>query len=40
MKILFADALPETYVELLAQRGDECTVSPELSADEIGRAHV
>jgi len=35
MKILFADALPETYVELLAQRGDECTVSPELSADDI-----
>ena len=35
MKILFADALPEAYVDLLAQRGDECTVSPELCADDI-----
>ncbi len=35
MKILFADALPEAYVDLLAQRGDECTVSPELGADDI-----
>ena len=35
MKILFADALPEAYVDLLAQRGDECTVSPGLSADDI-----
>ena len=35
MKILFADALPEAYVDLLAQQGDECTVSPELGADDI-----
>jgi len=35
MKILLADALPEAYVDLLAQRGDECTVSPELSADDL-----
>jgi len=35
MKILFADALPKAYVDLLAQRGDECTVSPELGADDI-----
>ncbi|MDP6867419.1 MAG: NAD(P)-dependent oxidoreductase [Acidimicrobiales bacterium] len=35
MKILFADALPEAYVDLLAQRGDECTVSPELGAEGI-----
>ena len=35
MKILFADALPEAYVDLLAQRGDECTVSPELGVDDI-----
>ena len=35
MKILFADALPEAYVDLLAQRGDECTVSPGLGADDI-----
>ena len=38
MKILFADALPEAYVDLLAQQGDECTVSPELGADDIPAA--
>ena len=35
MKILFADALPESYVDLLRRQGDECIVSPELDADDI-----
>ena len=35
MKILFADALPDSYVDLLRQAGDECIVSPELDADDI-----
>ena len=35
MKILFADALPEAYIDLLRDRGDECIVSPELGADDI-----
>ena len=35
MKILFADALPESYIDLLRQQGDECIVAPELGADDI-----
>jgi len=35
MKILFADAIPESYVDLLRRQGDECIVSPELSAADI-----
>lgn len=35
MKILFADAIPETYIEVLRERGDECIVSPDLSADNL-----
>ncbi len=35
MKILFADALPEAYIDLLRERGDECVVAPELGADDI-----
>jgi D-3-phosphoglycerate dehydrogenase len=35
MKILFADALPEAYIDLLRDRGDECIISPELGADDI-----
>ena len=38
MKILFADALPEAHIDLLRDRGDECTVSPELDADDIPEA--
>ncbi len=38
MKILFADALPEAFTDLLTDRGDECIVSPELGADDIGDA--
>ena len=30
MKILFADALPESYIDLLRQQEDECIVAPEL----------
>ena len=35
MKILFADALPESYIDLLRQQRDECIVAPELGADDI-----
>ena len=35
MKILFADAIPESYVDLLSRQGDECIVSPELGAADI-----
>jgi len=35
MKILFADALPEAYIDVLRDRGDECVVAPELGADDI-----
>ena len=35
MKILFADALPEAYINILRDRGDECVVSAELGADDI-----
>ena len=35
MKILFADALPESHIDLLRQQGDECIVAPELCADDI-----
>ena len=35
MKILFADALPDSYVDLLRRQGDECIVSPELGTADI-----
>ena len=35
MKILFADALPETHIDLFRKRGDECIVSPELDASDL-----
>ena len=35
MKILFADAIPESFVEILRGRGDECVVSPDLSAEDL-----
>ena len=38
MKILFADALPEAYIDLLRDRGDECIVSPELGSDDMPNA--
>ncbi len=35
MRILFADALPEEFVDLLRARGDECVVRPELTGDDL-----
>ena len=39
MKILFADALPESHIDILRQRGDECVVEPDIGA-EISRMHL
>ena len=39
MKILFADAIPESFIEILRGRGDECVVSPGLSAEDLPEAH-
>ena len=33
MKILFADALPDAYIDILRERGDECVVDPDLGPD-------
>ena len=38
MKILFADALPEFYIDILRQRGDECVVEPDISAEDLPNA--
>ena len=38
MKILFADALPEFHVDILRQRGDECVVEPDISAEDLPNA--
>ena len=38
MKILFADALPEFHIDILRQRGDECVVEPDISAEELPNA--
>ena len=35
MKILFADALPEFHIDILRQRGDECVVEPDISAEDL-----
>ena len=38
MKILFADALPEFHIDILRQRGDECVVEPDISAEDLPNA--
>ena len=38
MKILFADAIPESFIEILRGRGDECVVSPGISAEDLPEA--
>ena len=35
MKILFADALPESHINLLRERGDECVIDPEITAEDL-----
>ena len=35
MKILFADALPEAFVDSLRERGDDCIVRPELASSDL-----
>ena len=35
MKILFADAIPESFIEILRERGDECVISPNLGAEDL-----
>ncbi|HIM66259.1 MAG TPA: hydroxyacid dehydrogenase [Acidimicrobiia bacterium] len=35
MKILFADALPDAFVDILRARGDECVVRPDLDTDNL-----
>ncbi|MBT3245933.1 MAG: hydroxyacid dehydrogenase [Actinobacteria bacterium] len=35
MKILFADALPEAFIDTLRERGDDCVVSPQLDGDDL-----
>jgi len=35
MKILIADALPEDKIEVLRQKGYECIVEPDLTAEQI-----
>ena len=34
MKILFADTLPESHLNLLRERGDECVIDPEKTAED------
>ena len=31
----FADAIPESFIEILRERGDECVVSPDLGAEDL-----
>ena len=38
MKILFADALPESHIDILRQRGDECVVEPDIGAEDLPNA--
>lgn len=38
MKILFADALPESHIDLLRERGDECIIDPEINAEDLPNA--
>lgn len=35
MKILFADALPEAFVDNLRERGDDCVLRPDLGGDDL-----
>ena len=35
MKILFADALPESHVQQLRDAGHECVLEPSLTADQL-----
>ena len=35
MKILFADTLPESHINLLRERGDECVIDPEITAEDL-----
>ena len=35
MKILFADTLPESHLNLLRERGDECVIDPEITAEDL-----
>ena len=35
MKILFADALPESHIDLLRERGDECVIDSEITAEDL-----
>ncbi|CAI8402667.1 MAG: Hydroxypyruvate reductase [Acidimicrobiales bacterium AG-410-I20] len=38
MKILFADALPESHIDILRQRGDECVVEPDIGTEDLPNA--